>query len=63
MYVHFLIQILLKKFSKDFCKSTGEKLNEREIKILRQLSASNFDDDEDDDDELFLWYGWSTKGV
>ena len=21
------------------------------------------DDDEDDDDELFLWYGWSTKGV
>ena len=21
------------------------------------------DDDEDDDDELFLWYGWPTKGV
>ena len=21
------------------------------------------DDDDDDDDELFLWYGWTTKGV
>ena len=21
------------------------------------------DDDDDDNDELFLWYGWSTKGV
>ena len=21
------------------------------------------DDDDDDDDELFLWYGWPTKGV
>ena len=21
------------------------------------------DDDEDDDGELFLWYGWPTKGV
>ena len=21
------------------------------------------DDDDDDDDELFLWYGWLTKGV
>ena len=20
-------------------------------------------DDDDDDDELFLWYGWGTKGV
>ena len=20
-------------------------------------------DDDDDDDELFLWYGWRTKGV
>ena len=20
------------------------------------------DDDDDDDDELFLWYGWLTKG-
>ena len=20
------------------------------------------DDDDDDDDELFLWYGWPTKG-
>ena len=23
----------------------------------------NDDDDDDDDDELFLWYGWLTKGV
>ena len=23
----------------------------------------NDDDDDDDDDELFLWYGWPTKGV
>ena len=21
------------------------------------------DNDDDDDDELFLWYGWPTKGV
>ena len=21
------------------------------------------DDDDNDDDELFLWYGWPTKGV
>ena len=21
------------------------------------------DDDDDDDDELFLWYGWPTKGI
>ena len=21
------------------------------------------DDDADDDDELFLWYGWPTKGI
>ena len=21
------------------------------------------DDDDDDDDEVFLWYGWPTKGV
>ena len=21
------------------------------------------DDDDDDDDELFLWYGWLTKGI
>ena len=21
------------------------------------------DDDDDDDNELFLWYGWPTKGV
>ena len=21
------------------------------------------DDDDDDDDELFMWYGWPTKGV
>ena len=21
------------------------------------------DDDDDEDDELFLWYGWPTKGV
>ena len=21
------------------------------------------DDDDDDNDELFLWYGWLTKGV
>ena len=20
-------------------------------------------DDDDDDDELFLWYGWPTKGI
>ena len=24
---------------------------------------SHDDDDDDDDDELFLWYGWPTKGV
>ena len=23
----------------------------------------DIDDDDDDDEELFLWYGWPTKGV
>ena len=30
------------------------------------LNNINFDDssyDDDDNDELFLWYGWPTKGV
>ena len=27
------------------------------------LSYDDDYDDDDDDDELFLWYGWSTKGV
>ena len=28
------------------------------------VSADDDDDDDDDDDnELFLWYGWPTKGV
>ena len=25
-------------------------------------SINDDDDDDDDDDELFLWYGWPTKG-
>ena len=33
--------------------------------IRRQTAEELFecDDDDDDDDELFLWYGWPTKGV
>ena len=32
--------------------------------LLRQLTLSRKSyDDDDDDDELFLWYGWPTKGV
>ena len=27
------------------------------------LDVDDDDDDDDDDDELFLWYGWPTKGV
>ena len=26
-------------------------------------SGDDDDDDDDDDDELFLWYGWPTKGI
>ena len=31
----------------------------------KQFNDDNDDDsdDDDDDDELFLWYGWPTKGV
>ena len=28
-----------------------------------QTNVTGIDDDDDDDDELFLWYGWPTKGV
>ena len=34
--------------------------------LVPQNAQQNFqlvDDDDDDDDELFLWYGWLTKGV
>ena len=27
------------------------------------ISNDDDDDDDDDDEELFLWYGWPTKGV
>ena len=27
------------------------------------IMMMNDDDDDDDDDELFLWYGWLTKGI
>ena len=34
------------------------------MKITYTFSDDDDDDDDDDyDDELFLWYGWSTKGV
>ena len=29
--------------------------------VFFQLTAAA--DDDDDDDELFLWYGWLTKGI
>ena len=29
--------------------------------LLKHFAAAA--DDDDDDDELFLWYGWPTKGV
>ena len=32
-------------------------------RIYRNWSIICDDDDDDDDDELFLWYGWPTKGV
>ena len=32
------------------------------INAMRDDDDDN-DDDGDDDDELFLWYGWPTKGV
>ena len=31
--------------------------------ISRIKAVGPDDDDDDDDDELFLWYGWLTKGV
>lgn len=39
----YSIQIILKKFAKDFRKSTDEKLKERDVKTLRELSASKPD--------------------
>ena len=33
------------------------------MKITYTFSDDDDDDDDDNDDELFLWYGWSTKGV
>ena len=30
---------------------------------LGSIVSADDDDDDDDDDELFLWYGWPTKGV
>ena len=30
---------------------------------LSICDISKDDDDNDDDNELFLWYGWPTKGV
>ena len=32
------------------------------LKYFKEVMAIIYDDD-DDDDELFLWYGWPTKGV
>ena len=31
--------------------------------MLFNVLISDAVDDDDDDDELFLWYGWPTKGV
>ena len=40
-----------------FCKTIrGKLIVDREARLWH-------DDDDDDDDELFLWYGWPTKGV
>ena len=36
------------------------RLNQHSFHVKRN---SFTDDDDDDDDELFLWYGWPTKGV
>ena len=34
------------------------------VKIVKSLEEfGDDDDDDDDDDELFLWYGWPTKGI
>ena len=34
-------------------------------KLYLSSTGTDFDDDDDDDDddELFLWYGWPTKGI
>ena len=42
---------MIKKFF--YCDSCVEKSE----------SGDDDDDDDKDDDELFLWYGWPTKGV
>ena len=33
------------------------------INYIEKNDDPDEDDDDDDDDELFLWYGWPTKGV
>ena len=42
-------------------KKLCDKYNSK--KQIEQLSYFKNDDDDHDDDELFLWYGWPTKGV
>ena len=43
---------MIKKFF--YCDSCVEK---------SESGDDDDDDDDKDDDELFLWYGWPTKGV
>ena len=37
------------------------RTNQDEIHCL--IDDDDDDDDDDADDKLFLWYGWSTKGI
>ena len=31
--------------------------------MMMMIVDDDDDDDDDDDNELFLWYGWPTKGI
>ena len=52
-----MILIWLKNFNLLFFKASKRK------KTIKEWLPTADNDDDDDNDELFLWYGWPTKGI
>ena len=49
------------KKSRYFSEAFSETSQTSKMEVFVEIVDD--DDDDDDDDELFLWYGWPTKGV
>ena len=45
-------------FSCEFCQMFQNSFFSKHLRMI-----DDDDDDDADDDELFLWYGWPTKGA